>query len=66
MEHFILSVSEDMWFDCRLKLSDVSVSNIEAFVGINTPDTSLGIFDSGNRFGFFFDSLIGSYIVCIF
>lgn len=63
---FHFDINEDMWFDFRLKLSDVSVSNIEAFVGINTPDTSLGIFDSGNRFGFFFDSLIGSYPLFVF
>tara|TARA_B100001093_G_scaffold99934_1_gene91984 strand:- start:1068 stop:1886 length:819 start_codon:yes stop_codon:yes gene_type:complete len=58
---FHFDASEDLWFDCRLKLSDMSSSNIEAFVGLCNPDTSLGIFDSKDCLGFFFDSLIGSF-----
>lgn len=63
---FFFNLSESLWFDCRLKFSDISSSNIEAFIGLNTPDTSLGIFDAKDSLGFFFDSLIGSYPLFVF
>ena len=58
---FFFNLEESFWFDCRLAFSDISSSNIEAFIGVNTSDSSLGIFDSKDCIGFFFDSLVGSY-----
>ena len=63
---FHFDANEDLWFDCRLKLSDISSSNIEAFIGLCTPNTSLTIFSSKDCLGFYFDSLIGSYPLFLF